>query len=819
MSTVTATQLPRLRPGVIIRHVGADEYVVKNPQTHAYFKVGEVEQFLLEQLRGPITSDELCAAFAARFNDELTGDDVQEFIELADRRGVLNTATKPVTQNESATDDDGDADYNDIDPLAHGLAKVKKQSLLYWRYSVLDPDRIFNSLEPKLRWVWTPEFVVFSMLAILFAGFLSWTNRSELVSQFSTHLTWETFVLSWITLITVTTLHEFAHGLTCKHHGGDVHELGVLFVFFMPCFYCNVSDAWLLPQKSKRLWITAAGGYCDLCVWALATFVWRLTPTDTAINYFAWIVMNICGTRGLINFNPLLRLDGYYLLTDLLGVANLRQRAQQHWMATIRWVLWGGERPERDDRAGTLLGYGAFMWVFSTLFICLSLAGLVQSWGQSVGIVGVVLVLALYLYIFTRVWRGFFRGEVTRMLTTRPIRAVVWLLLLGVGAFAATMTLMNDQTTGNFSVRPAKRIEVRAPVAGFLRQVNFDEGDRVAAEAVIGRLEISDLESQIAQKQAEVAETQANLRRLEAGPRQEEIREQRLKVERAVAWRKMAEVDLQRARQTLHEELNRVDQQIAQYRVEAEYLYNSLVQAKKLYDQGGLAGQQFMAERKRYEVSLMQYQQALAQKRAREIAGVGDAEAELARRTKDLADVEASLTLLAAGTRPEQIEAERAHMARLNEELRFLTSQRLKLDVRSPIAGHLTSTRMREKIGQYFEKGALICEIEDHTGLEAEMAVSEQDVAGLKTGLPVELKARSLPFEVFHAKVDRIAPRANKADASSQGTVTLYCRLAEQDANLLSGMTGVGRVTRGESSPWDIASRKALKYLRTEFWW
>src|SRR5439155_627039 len=83
-------------------------------------------------------------------------------------------------------------------------------------------------------------------------------------------LRWEVAALAWLTLLGVAMVHEFAHGLTCKHHGGEVHEIGFLLLFLMPCFYCNVSDAWLIREKSKRLGVTLAGAYCDQWLWAHA---------------------------------------------------------------------------------------------------------------------------------------------------------------------------------------------------------------------------------------------------------------------------------------------------------------------------------------------------------------------------------------------------------------------------------------------------------------------------------------------------------------------------------------------------------------------
>jgi multidrug efflux pump subunit AcrA (membrane-fusion protein) len=100
---------------------------------------------------------------------------------------------------------------------------------------------------------------------------------------------------------------------------------------------------------------------------------------------------------------------------------------------------------------------------------------------------------------------------------------------------------VEDRVGGPFEVAPTTRAEVRAPVAGFLREVFCDEGERVYTAAVVARLEIPDLDSQLAQKRAAVREAAAHLRLLEIGTRPEEVTEQRGRVERAQAWRDRAD--------------------------------------------------------------------------------------------------------------------------------------------------------------------------------------------------------------------------------------------------------------------------------------
>src|SRR5207244_9974146 len=125
-------------------------------------------------------------------------------------------------------------------------------------------------------------------------------------------------------ILLVTAAHEFAHGFTCKHFGGEVHEMGVLLIYFQPAFYCNVSDAWLFPEKSRRLWVTFAGPYFELFLWALSTLTWRVTESGTGLRWVALVVMVTSGIKLFFNLNPLIKLDGYYLLSDALGIENLR---------------------------------------------------------------------------------------------------------------------------------------------------------------------------------------------------------------------------------------------------------------------------------------------------------------------------------------------------------------------------------------------------------------------------------------------------------------------------------------------------------------
>ncbi len=832
-----ATTLPVRRTELVIRPLGErGRYVVKDPATGAYFHLGDQEHFLLEQLDGEKDPATIRAAFTQKFAQSLSEQELDEFVELARGKGFLAEANA-LTPDPSPPR--GERGVKPLPPRIQPSPRPSvapsprpKQSILYWRKSLFDPDRLCTWLAPRLWFFWTRTFLVLSAGCIGLAAFLFWANRFELATSFQSALRWESVLLVWMTLLAVTTLHEFAHGLTCKHHGGEVHEIGFLLLFFMPCFYCNVSDAWLFRERSKRLWVTFAGGYFELFLWALAVFAWRLSVLDSLLNYVAFVVLSVCGVQTLFNFNPLLKLDGYYLLSDWLEIPNLQQRALDSFKGRVRWLLWGACRSARGTYSHTkareasreklLFRFGLATWLYSLTFLALMFWAFLWFFWSSWGWLGLAALVLLAWASGRRLFHGLMAGEVRTMITKRRIRTACWLLLLGGLSAVLYFVEMEDRVSGTFQVRPLVRAELRAPVAGFLKEVHFDEGERVSPGVLVARLEVPELTSRIAQKRAEVREAQARLRLLEVGPRPEEVIEQRGRVERMKAWRDLARKDLEQARRAFQEELARLDQQIVQYRAEVSSAKDAFDRTKNLLGRGASAEEQYQEADRRYQVAQALLAQAQSQKRHREalgtreaIAGL-DAEAELARREKDLADAQSTLTLLEAGTRPEAIDAEKAHLARLQEEARYLEELQGKLQVVSPASGLVMTPYLKEKVGQYVREGDLICLIEEPTVLQAEIALSEQDVTRVVPGQAVDLKVRALPYDTLQAQVERIAPSAGKGDV--QSTVTVYCRL-QNARDLKPGMTGHARVYTARRPTGAIVLDGVLRFVRTEFWW
>lgn len=827
-STHTAA-LPACRGDLVIRKISDDETVIKLPSRREYFSVGPVEEFLLNRLDGTATADDLCRAFEAEFDDSLTDQDIDDFLEIVRSRGLLEDSpasgksgkpdarksrNKPADRKSRPDKSTAATDDDDDDELTGG-----KKNLLFYRIPLFNPHKLFCWIEPKIRWVWTRAFFVVSLLAVLFAMSIACTNGADFASSFTSAMRWETVAIVWAVIFFATVLHEFAHGLTCRHHGGEVHDIGVLFMFFIPCLYCNVSDAWLIPERRKRLWITAAGGYCDLLIWAMSVFIWRITVPDCLINHLAFVVQAVCGGRGLLNFNPLLRLDGYYIVADWLTIPNLRKRAHEYWMEHLRWLLWGAPRPKVKARSRTLLTYGILSWCFALFFLDLIFVRLLEFVSNEFGIVGICFMCLLLAFALRRVFKGFFKSELATMIKKRRLRTMIWIAGLSAIVLVPFSIPVRHYAKGDFEVRPATRIEVPASVTGFISRIHVGEGSEVAAGDVLVELKSPDLDSMIATKQSELRESEASLARLNLGTRPEEKEEQRKRIQRLTAWRDLGHEDVRHARDEIQREIVVDEHRIVQLNLQISAARKSLARSDWLHRQGALAGAQLQAQHTSLQLLQGQLLQAQAKLDAKKLSGTRSTETELSRRNQSLADAESTLSLLLAGTRHEDITAEEARRERVMKELSYLLSQREKLVIRAPAGGVIATPRFQEKVGLLAPQGTPICVIEDASTTRVELAVSEEQTIGLQPGQTVILKARALPFETINARVARIAPATTKLVDTQKNVVIVHCELDEGGQQLTSGMTGFGKIVRGSRTFGAAMASTMLQYVRTEFWW
>ncbi|HYG76841.1 MAG TPA: HlyD family efflux transporter periplasmic adaptor subunit [Planctomycetota bacterium] len=805
-SSETASPPVSRRHDLIIRPVGeSGECVVKDPASASYYQLGAEEAFLLSALDGTRNGTLICDSYQQRFNKALTESELQEFIDYARAVGFVG----PLKQ---APDGSSQAQ---AEPAQPQNSLNSRQSILYWRMRLFSPDALLNRLEPGLRFLFTPALVMFLTAAGLFSAGIVWFNRAELISQFADALRPRTLFLAWLCIASVTLIHEFAHGLACKRFGGRVSEIGFLLMFLMPCFYCNVSDAWLFRERYKRVWVTLAGPCCDVLLWSAAVLIWRVSMLDSLLNYLAWITLSVLGVRILLNFNPLMRLDGYYLLSDCAGVTNLQQTSWEYVRAHLRWALFGCPFPGRLPRSTFLLIYGTLSWWYAFIMLGTIAYFLTCAAAAKLGVFGILLGAGFGVVLLRGIFRGFWTEEARMSLGMR--RLLFWSAVLCSIVAALVFIKMDDTVTANMLIRATRRAEVRASAAGFLREVHVSDGDRVNAKARIARIEIPDLQSRLNQKRLEIEELEARQRLLSAGVRQEEIKEARERIKRSEAWLEVAKAALKQRKLALDAELTELDWRIRQFKIEVQGAEETFTQTTALLAKGAISQQEHNDRQRKLQVLQTQLEQIQAQRAARQAAGTQEKEDEIARRELEVSEARGRLALLQAGTRVEELEAIHAQIARLREEHCFLEIQQQRLNVESPVGGLVATPHLAQKIGQYVREGEVICEVEDPRDLNAELVLSEQDASLVGRERMVSLYPRVMPMVALSASVERLATRVVPGQA--QGSLTVYCQLKEFAPELRPGMTGHARIHCGRKPLGQILYERLVRSIRTEFWW
>lgn len=782
---------PKLRRDLTVSRLETADggfLIVKHPVSGRFYRFREAERFIAEQLDGETPLDVIRERTEEKFGASLGADTLNAFIHNLDKIGLLETG-KPTAQPEP------------------GRSPRIRGNLLYLRLALFDPDQMLTRLVPRLRFLFTRRFLMWSLVPILVAFAITFASAREIGGDLP-RLYQASAILPFFALIlVVASIHEFAHGLTCKHFGGEVHELGFMMMYFQPAFYCNVSDAWLFPEKSKRLWVGFAGPYLELVLWALATIAWRLTEPDTWINYTALIVMTLSGLRSFVDFNPFVKLDGYYLLSDYLEIPNLRRRAFRYVGDGIKRLLGFGRQlrahlSERERRIYLVYGLVATVSSLSLLSY-----GLVRLGAVLIENHQPMALLLLVTYTGLRSGRRFRRlfgqrsgradpdddgdvmtaqSEGTADATDTPEprkrkarrshrRVMKWAALAAVALAILFLVHLPLRIAGPFTVLPEENADVRAAVEGIVEQLRVKEGDQVKAGDVIARLADKDVRAELLKTEAQVREAQANLRKLQAGTTAESLAVARAAVSRAEDAAKFAQ--------------------------------GKLARSKQLFDRQALSPQEFEA--------------------AQEQAATAD---------NDLAEARSKLRVYLRGNRPEEIEAAKAQLDRLEAQRNFLDTQLGLLDVVSPASGVVATParELKEMQGQFVAKGALIAKVYAVTTVTGQIVITEKEIGDIRVGQEVALKSRAYPDMVFHGTVTTIATAAEGiSSAAAEGaaaakvgatagtgvrTFVITTQIENGVGLLKPGMTGLAKIDGGDRRVVDLIARRLGHTFKVEFW-
>jgi multidrug resistance efflux pump len=778
--------------------------VVKDPASGRFYRFHEVEDFVAGQLDGATSLHAVRQRAETRFGAQLPDDTLRRFVQSLRGLGLLEP--------------DGPEEGH-----LSGRPSRLRGSALYLRYRVLDPDRLLGWLAPRLRLLFTPAFLWGSAGAVLLALGVLLANRAELSRDLARLQSLHGLVLIWLTVVLATVVHELAHGLTCKHFGGEVREAGVMLLYLQPAFYCNVSDAWLFPERAKRLWVGAAGIVADVLLGAGATLVWRATERETWVSLAALVVMASAALKTVLNLVPLVKLDGYYLLSDWLEIPNLRARAFGYLAALPRT----GGAPASPRERWIYLVYGLGAAVFSIGLIVALAVGLGGILVARYGVVGLGLA-ALFLVPRTR--RVLSRLRPGQAPTEAPGPAAVprrrrarLAALAGAGLALAFLIPLDLRVAGEFKILPQRNAEVRAEIDGIVHEVHVREGDRVNAGAPVARLAERDYAAEAGRVAAELAEKQARLRMLTAGPRQEDIAVARAALETARTGHEHARQRHEEARRLQVERLARAQASARKGEDRLQYGASQAARQRQLFAQGLISRRELDEAEEQALVRQKELEEARAELRIVTAEDLAEARKEVAVAEKQAREAESRLRVLLAGSRPEEVEAGRAEIARLESQQRLLAEQLRLTRLVSPIAGVVTTPKLDEKVGQYVKKGDVVLQVHELRMVMAEIAVSEREIGDVQPGQRVVVKPRAYPERSFTGTVVSIATTATeeptaKDEPTGFRRVLVTTALDNESALLRAEMTGKAKIYGEPRSLAALAWRRVMRTVGVELW-
>ncbi len=549
-SSSTRPLAVRKRPDLFARrqsYQGQQCWVVKDPVGMNFFQLQDEEYAVLQMLDGRVSLEDIQERFQKQFTPRtITLEEIHRFLGMLHQSGLVI----------SEVPGQGDQLYRRRGERRRKKLLAAFSNILAIRFRGFDPERLLNRMYPYFRWCFWPGTVALCValcLAALASVIVHFDTFVASLPEFQQFFGLRNAFLLLLTLGVTKILHEFGHGLTCKHFGGECHELGFMLLVLTPCLYCDVTDSWLLPSKWRRAAIAAAGIFVEVVLASIATFVWWFTEPGL-VHYMALNVMFIGSVSTvLFNGNPLLRYDGYYILSDLVEIPNLRQKASKLLSRKAGEWLLGIEPPDEPElpRRNQVLfivysvAAVVYRWfiLFSILFFLHSLfkAHKVEIVGKAMIAMSLVGLVGVPLYQFGKFL--YTPGNLEKIKRKRTTMTIAGLFAIGAVVFLVPLP---HRVLCPFEVQAHDADAVYVAVPGSLKQIAVRPGETVARGQVLARLEDLDLDLRIAELEGLEAEHRTRLENL--------------------AWRRHRDVQAALELHEVEEALKAVAEQLAERR-------------------------------------------------------------------------------------------------------------------------------------------------------------------------------------------------------------------------------------------------------------
>lgn len=505
-----AQMTPRLRADVQVsrqRFRGNTWHVLRDGAGGAFHRIDESGYRFLGLLDGQRTVDDAWTHCEERYGDDAPTQ--PEALELLGRlasahllAGDAGGAAGAIQRRRSRR--------------VETETRSRLMNFLFLRLPLFDPDSLLTRWLPMAAWLVSPVGLVL-MLLIWGAGGLALAPRlDELDAGFRNALSADNLPLLYLSFVLIKGVHELAHGFACKAYGrrfggGEVHTIGIMLLVFMPVPYVDASSSWAFPRRRPRVVVASAGVLVEITIAALCAMVWAASE-EGVVRALAYNAMFIAGVSSvLFNANPLLRYDGYYILSDLLDIPNLWSRSRDYLLYLIKTRLLGVRRlPDPAHTTGERWWFVVY-WIASMTYRVFLYAAIVWFLSERFFMLGLLLAVgAVVVFLVVPLARG-----VRYLLTSHELaRTRPRALLVSGGAAAALGALLGlvpapDYVRAEGVAEPERLSVIYAGTGGFAADLPAQWADGVREGEVLAVLEHDET-------LAAIAEVDANIRRTEA---------------------------------------------------------------------------------------------------------------------------------------------------------------------------------------------------------------------------------------------------------------------------------------------------------------
>jgi putative peptide zinc metalloprotease protein len=510
---------PRIDPDLIIREDVVDgESIVSVYQrsTANLLRLKPTQWQLASLFDGVRSYEEVAAAFEAQTGIPLEAEEARTFAENMDEGGFWykNPQEKNIAMNEKLA--------------AQRSRRVQSGSsfnIAHIQFSAWDPDRYFTWLDQKIgkyvfnRWMVLVAVLLFVFEAVIFA--VKWNVIGPdipIYYDFSTK-SLSDLVEFWWMLMVIGFIHESSHGLTCKHYGGEVHSMGLMFLYMTPAFFVDVTESWISASRLQRLATIIAGIWIEMMVCSAAVFIWTNTQPGEWIHDFCYKLILLTGIAVVvINLNPLIKLDGYYFFAEWVRVPDLKERSTSF---LIGWIQRHIFRLDVDvpvvsrRRVPLFVFYALVSGAYSYMLLCFFVRfsyNVFFHWFAELALIPAALLAFVMFRSRLRGLKNFVVGfcrtkSAEGAFRLTPLRGVLGAVLLAL----FFVPIIRDRLNAYFVIEPRDTHQVHAGVQGKVLAVYVKEGDAVQSGQVMARLQSLNEASAREEAAAQVASTQAQV--------------------------------------------------------------------------------------------------------------------------------------------------------------------------------------------------------------------------------------------------------------------------------------------------------------------